>query len=61
VKDDVPADLAAVSNVNILPGVVPSVKLVNTFQSAFRTYLQRTCFQHLVEVLFLKAVCVRSL
>jgi hypothetical protein len=61
VKDDLPACFAAVGNVQILPGVVRSVQLVNAFQSALRTQFQRACFQHFIKVLFLKAVPVRAL
>ena len=57
-KHDLPVCFPAVSNVQILPCIIPSVKLVNAFQSALRTQFQRTGFQHLKKILFLKAVLV---
>jgi hypothetical protein len=61
VKDDLPAYFAAVSNVQVLPCVVPSKKLADTFQSALGAQFQRTCFQHFIKILFLKAVLVCAL
>ncbi|SPF52504.1 hypothetical protein SBA4_5090012 [Candidatus Sulfopaludibacter sp. SbA4] len=61
VEHDLPVRLTAVGNVQILSGKVPSVQLVNVFQTASRPHLQGAHLQHFEEIIFLVAVPKRAL
>lgn len=55
-KYDLAIRFPPVRNVQVVPGVIPSEKLVDAFQPASRTHFQRPRFQYLKEVFFVIAM-----